>query len=124
MSSLICVEVVVRGTESHAEVSADLLLDIASELKGQLGPNDLLIQSRECEFVALIARRDAKDVRALARSFRASLRPFEMRPELKGRIEFCVDAVLAPVDASLLLELIPSIEERPVLVTSPIGVLH
>ena len=69
-----------------------------------LGPGDLLIRSRENEFVLLLARAEAKDIRALTRRMRAAIEALNDSIDRDWRIDVVIDTILAPADSASIWE--------------------
>jgi len=109
VSSLLCVEIlnwssVVKSADEAA--LEKLLSTLAEQLKQALATGDLLVRSREDEFVALLARGEAKDVRALARALRVLVQEFNRGLPGALQLEVAVDAMLAPIESAALWDLL------------------
>ena len=88
------------GRERWDELRASL----GTDFRQMLGPGDLLIRSRENEFVLLLARAEAKDIRALTRRMRVAIEALNDSIERDWRIDVVIDTILAPADAASLWE--------------------
>ena len=83
----------------------DFLVSLAQCLQASLGPGDLLVHSRDSEFVALLARGDAKDVRTLTRQLQQSLLQLNHDRSELPNVEIAISAILAPIDSSTIWDL-------------------
>jgi putative nucleotidyltransferase with HDIG domain len=111
VSSLLYIEIlnwpnVVRELGSTG--AQELLALLTNDLKGALASGDLLVRSHDNELVALLARGEAKDVRALARQLREHVHAINLRYPENLRLDVAIDAMLAPIDASAIWDLLPA----------------
>jgi putative nucleotidyltransferase with HDIG domain len=109
VSSLLCIEILNWASIAKAVEDAALekvLSTLAETLKRGLATGDLLVRSRDDEFVALLARGEAKDVRQLARSLRGLVREFNSGLPTTLQFEVAVDAMLAPIESAALWDLL------------------
>jgi putative nucleotidyltransferase with HDIG domain len=108
VSSLLCIELLNwTDIQSLGTLrSRELISGLAVKLRECLSPADLLVQNRENEFVALLARAEAKDVRALARQVRRAVEEFECGPDAHCALDVAVDAILAPIDSDALADVL------------------
>ena len=88
------------GRERWDELRGSLGVDF----RQMLGPGDLLIRSRENEFVLLLARAEAKDIRALTRRMRAAIEALNDSIDRDWRIDVVIDTILAPADSASIWE--------------------
>jgi putative nucleotidyltransferase with HDIG domain len=108
VSSLLYVELLNWSEIQRAADSSvgQLIAALAKRLKQALSAGDLLVRSRDDEFVALLARGEAKDVRALAKTLRKLVSDFNNEQPEGLRFEISVDAMLAPIDSAALWDLL------------------
>jgi putative nucleotidyltransferase with HDIG domain len=111
VSSLLYIEILNWAQlvhETETSVVQNLLSALSNDVKASLAPGDLLVRSRDDEFVALLARGEAKDVRALAREMRGRVQRINLRYPERLRIDVAIDAMLAPIDSSAIRDLLPA----------------
>jgi putative nucleotidyltransferase with HDIG domain len=109
VSSLLCIELL-NWTDIEAgygrDAAQNLLAGLVTSLRGSLASGDLLVRSRDNEFVALLARGEAKDVRILSRKLRKVVQEMNrLRPD-GVQLDVAIDAMLAPIDSTAISDLL------------------
>lgn len=111
VSSLIWIEIL-NWEELYQDLDDDarhhLLGGLSAAIKSALSSSDLLVRYKDEEFVALLARADAKDVRTLANSIRRVTSSLRYGPKLDRRVDIAVGAVIAPMNVGAFWELLES----------------
>ena len=111
VSSLLCIEIL-NWTDierrSGGGQAQELMGELALRIKDSLGSSDVLVRIRDNEFLALLSRTEAKDVRALSRHLRRVVEGLNQARVGEDRLDVAVDAILSVADSAAILELLPA----------------
>ena len=91
---------------------------VSERFRKMLGPGDVLIRSRENEFLMLFSKMDVKDIRSISRRMRAAVEAENSSAEADWRIEVVIDTILAPADSTSALDLLSGERSN----STPVGV--
>jgi putative nucleotidyltransferase with HDIG domain len=128
VSSVLCIDLLnwIELTKGLTDTLCNQVLqDIAATIRRSLATSDLLIRHKDDEFVALLSRADAKDVRSLSRHTRRLLTEMQWPFQPGVRLDVSVDAVIAPIDPDSLWELLDyELKPRPPQPAAPAKTVH